>query len=165
MPRLMIRTLVMAAVALLAACAALPAAAQSNIYVMRHLNTPAGQADPDLLPEGQRAAEALAAWFRDERPVAIYVTDYKRTRETVAPLAARLGLTPIVYDPRDTAGLIARVRAERGPVLIVGHSNTVPDIVAALGGARPEPLGHEDFGDIWRVAPGGATVRARIEAR
>jgi len=161
----MIRTWLLTAFAALVAFAAAPAAAQQNVYVMRHLDTPPGQADPDLLPEGRRAAEALAGWFRDERPIAIYVTDYKRTRETVAPLAARLGLIPIVYDPRDTPGLIARVRAERGPVLIVGHSNTVPDIVAALGGARPDPIGHADFGDIWRVAPGGATSRMRIDAR
>jgi broad specificity phosphatase PhoE len=165
MPRLMIKTWFLTALSALIALAAVPAAAQSNVYVMRHLNTPAGQADPDLLPAGQRAAEALVAWFAGERPAAIYVTDYKRTRQTVAPLAARLGLIPIVYDPRDTPGLIARVRAEHGPVLIVGHSNTVPDIVAALGGARPAPLVHEDFGDIWRVAPGGATSRIRIGAR
>src|SRR3954464_13507538 len=90
MPRLMTKILFLTALASLIAFAAMPAAAQSNVYVMRHLNTPAGQPDPDLLPEGQRAAEALAAWFHDERPVAIYVTDYRRTRETVAPLAARL---------------------------------------------------------------------------
>lgn len=165
MPFLTIRSLFMAALGALIALAAVPAAAQGNVYVMRHLNTPAGQADPDLLPEGRQAAEALASWFRDERPLAIYVTDYKRTRETVAPLAARLGLTPIVYDPRDTPGLVARVRAEHGAVLVVGHSNTVPDIVAALGGERPAPLVHEDFGDIWRVAPSGATTRMRIGAQ
>jgi broad specificity phosphatase PhoE len=165
MPRLMIRTWFLVALAMLLAFAAVPEAAQDNVYVMRHLNTPAGQRDPDLLPEGRRAAEALVAWFQGGPPVAIYVTDYRRTRQTVAPLAARFGLTPIVYDPADTSGLIARVRAEHGAVLIVGHSNTVPDIVAALGGARPAALAHEDFGDIWRVAPGGATTRARIGAR
>ncbi len=161
----MLKILIRTAVAALIALAAMPAAAQSNVYVMRHLNTPAGQADPDLLPEGRRAAEALVAWFQGDRPAAIYVTDFKRTRQTAAPLAARLGLTPILYDPRDTPGLIARVRAEHGAVLIVGHSNTVPDIVAALGGARPAALVHEDFGDVWRVAPGGATARTRIAAR
>ena len=161
----MIKTMFLTALGTLIAFAAVPAAAQSNVYVMRHLNTPAGQRDPDLLPEGQRTAEALTAWFAGERPVAIYVTDYKRTRQTAAPLAARLGLTPIVYNPADTPALIARVRAEHGAVLVVGHSNTVPDIVAALGGERPAALAHEDFGDIWRVAPGGATTRARIEAR
>ena len=161
----MIKTMLLTALTTLIAFAAVPAAAQSNVYVMRHLNTPAGQADPDLLPEGQRAAQALTAWFRGERPVAIYVTDYKRSRQTAAPLAAWLGLNPIVYNPADTPGLIARVRAEHGAVLIVGHSNTVPDIVAALGGTRPAALVHEDFGDIWRVAPGGATTRTRIGAR
>ena len=159
------RPLLLTIFAAIMALAAAPAAAQQNVYVMRHLDTQAGQADPDLLPEGRRAAEALAGWFRDERPVAIYVTDYRRTRQTVAPLAARLGLTPIVYDPRDTLGLVARVRGEHGPVLIVGHSNTVPEIIAALGGERPAPLGHDDFGDVWRVAPGGATTRMRIETQ
>jgi broad specificity phosphatase PhoE len=165
MPRLMIKTWLLTALTTFFAFAAVPAAAQGNVYVMRHLNTPAGQADPDLLPEGQRTAEALVSWFQGEPPAAIFVTDYKRTRQTVAPLAARLGLTPIVYNPADTPGLIARVRAEHGAVLIVGHSNTVPDIVAALGGTRPAALVHEDFGDVWRVTPDGATTRTRIAAR
>jgi broad specificity phosphatase PhoE len=183
MPFLMIKTWFLTALATFAAFTAVPAAAQSNVYVMRHLNTPAGQPDPDLLPEGRRAAEALAGCFQDERPVAIYVTDYKRTRQTVAPLAARLGLIPIVYNPADTPGLIARVRAEHGAVLVVGqrsvqscsqgscqraavlvvgHSNTVPDIIEQLGGVRPAPLNHEDFGDLWRIDADGTTTRIRI---
>ena len=140
------------------------------VYVMRHLNTPAGQPDPDLLPEGRATAVALADLmetdqFEGRRPVAIYVTDFRRTRQTAAATAARLALNVTIYDPRDTAGLLARVRAEPGPVLIVGHSNTVPDIVAALGGERPASLAHEDFGDLWIVRPGGATTRQRIGAR
>jgi broad specificity phosphatase PhoE len=153
--------------------ALVPALAQAQpashpIYVMRHLNTPAGEPDPDLLPEGRAAAIALADLMETDpfqggrRPVAIYVSDYKRTRQTAAPLAARLALSLTVYDPRDTPGLLARVRAEAGPVLIVGHSNTVPDIVAALGGTRPAPLVHEDFGDLWVVQPGGATTKLRL---
>jgi broad specificity phosphatase PhoE len=149
--------------------ALMPPAAQAEtpiqplVYVMRHLNTPAGERDPDLLPAGQQNADALAAWFpAGAQPAAIYVSDFKRTRQTAAPLAARLGLTPVVYDPADTPALVARIRAGGGPVLIIGHSNTVPDIVAALGGTRPDPLTHEDFGDIWRVAPNGVTTRARI---
>jgi broad specificity phosphatase PhoE len=134
----------------------------ANIYVMRHLNTEPGTRDPDLTAEGARTAAALAGWFRDERPVAIFVTDFRRTRETVAPLATGLGLTPQVYDPGDVPGLVARARAAGGPVLIVGHSNTVGGIVAALGGTSPGELGHDEFGDIWRVAPDGATARARI---
>lgn len=147
----------------LAGCATAPEPAQQATYVMRHLNTPAGERDPDLTDEGQRAATALASWFRNARPAAIFVSHFKRSGQTAAPLAALLGLTPIVYDPADTPGLIARVRATRGPVLIVGHSNTVPDIIEQLGGTRPAALVHEDFGDIWRVAPDGATARLRIQ--
>jgi len=162
-------------IALLLALLPAPAPAQTQpqpaahpVYVMRHLNTPAGEPDPDLLPEGRAAAVALAdlmetdAFQGDRRPVAIYVSDYKRTRQTAAPTAARLALNVTIYDPRDTAGLLARVLAEPGPVLIVGHSNTVPDIVAALGGTRPAPLVHEDFGDLWVVEPGGATTKLRL---
>ena len=150
---------------------AVPPAVTHPVYVVRHLNTPEGQPDPDLLPEGRAAAIALADMLETDRfqgarrPVAIYVSDYKRTRQTAAPAAARFGLNLTIYDPRDTPGLIARVRREPGPVLIVGHSNTVPDIVAALGGPRPAPLTHPDFGDIWLVEAGGATMKLRIGAQ
>src|ERR1044072_8549627 len=154
--------LVIAIFALLA-CATASSPAPAPIYVMRHLDTPQGERDPDLLPAGQRAAQALAGRFGRERLRAIYVSDYRRTRQTAAPLAARLRLVPIVYDPRDTPGLVERVRAGPRPALIVGHSNTVPEIVEALGGTRPAPLVHADFGDIWRVGADRTTERLRID--
>jgi broad specificity phosphatase PhoE len=134
-----------------------------DFYVMRHLHTPEGAADPDLTPEGQRHAQLLADWFTGEPPAVIFVSDTKRARQTAAPLAAKLGLTPVVYDPRNTPGLIAEIVKSPNPALIVGHSNTVPDIVAALGGARPAPLTHGDFGDIWHVSgPRRTVTKGRI---
>lgn len=157
--------LALLAALLLPACATTNgmAASDSAIYVVRHLHTPEGERDPDLLPEGRRVAILLEERLAGERIAAIYISDFKRTRQTAGPLAERLGLEPILYDPRDTAGLVARVRAGPLPALIVGHSNTVPDIVAQLGGTRPADLGHPDFGDLWRVGPDGATIRTRIE--
>ena len=151
--------------ALASACATTPAdsGAAPAFYVMRHLHTPEGERDPDLTAEGRRQAGLLAGRFGEAPPRAIYVSDYRRTRQTAAPLAARLGLTPIVYDPADTPALVARVRAGPLPALVVGHSNTVPDIVAGLGGTRPGPLVHADFGDLWRIGPAGETERLRIE--
>lgn len=146
----------------LAACAR-QTPAPPDIYVMRHLDTPAGATDPDLTDEGQRNAARLAAWFKRDRPAIIYVSKPKRAQQTAAPLARRLGLTPITYDPADTSALIAAVSKETGTILIVGHSNTVPDIIERLGGQRPAPLVHEDFGDIWKIdGRTRATVRARI---
>jgi broad specificity phosphatase PhoE len=134
----------------------------NGYYVMRHLHTPAGERDPDLTAEGQSQALVLADWFGSHRPRVIYVSSFRRSQQTAAPTAAKLALTPIVYDPSDTAALVARVRAGPKPALIVGHSNTVPDIVEQLGGARPGPLVHEDFGDVWRVGSSGSTERLKI---
>ena len=137
--------------------------AQPNIYVMRHLHTPAGVTDPDLTDEGKKYAAAVSHSFQRDPPDVIYVSSTKRAQQTAAPLADRLKLTPKIYDPRDTPGLIASVSAETGTVLIVGHSNTVPDIVEKLGGQRPDDLSHEDFGDIWHIAgPEKITTQARI---
>ena len=137
----------------LAACAYIaPIQPPSTFYVMRHLHTPEGATDPDLTQEGQGMAQLLADRFPGEPPATIFVSTTKRAQQTAAPLAARLGITLILYDPRDTPALIAEALKEPPPVLIVGHSNTVPDIVAALGGERPAPLVHEDFGDLWTIS-------------
>jgi broad specificity phosphatase PhoE len=146
----------------LAACATPVAAPREPLfYVVRHLNTPEGQRDPDLTAEGSANAQALLRWFEGKPLSAIYISDYKRTRQTAGPIAAARGLMPKIYDPADTPKLVAAVRAETGPVLIVGHSNTVPDIVEQLGGTRPAPLAHPDFGDIWTVGAKGS-VKAKL---
>ena len=148
-----------------AACATTPVEPPApSVYVMRHLQKAEGQ-DPALSAEGTRNAERLASRFGDDRPTAIYVSSTRRAHETAAPLAARLGLEAQDYDPRDTPGLVARVKAEAGTVLVVGHSNTVPEIVAQLGGARPADLAETDFGDIFRVRRDGGVERLRLEAR
>ena len=160
----MMRSMIAGLLLMLTACVT-PQVARPhpNIYVMRHLHTPAGVADPDLTADGQRHALAVSEWFRRDPPDVIYVSIPKRAQQTAAPLAARLSLTPKIYDPKDTAGLVAAVKAERGTVLIVGHSNTVPDIVEQLGGTRPGPLVHEDFGDIWHIAgPDRITTRDKL---
>jgi broad specificity phosphatase PhoE len=135
----------------LAACAtAREPASGPTFYVMRHLQKDAGS-DPGLSAEGRANAERLAGWFGKVRPTAIFVSATRRARETAAPLAARLGIVPQEYQPLDVAGLVARAKAENGPVLIVGHSNTVPEIVAALGGEKPAPIAEEIFGQIWQI--------------
>lgn len=153
---------------LLAAC--FPVAPQVPVgpsyYVMRHLNTPQGVQDPSLTAEGRQQAELLPEWFAGDPPAAIYVSNTRRAQETAVPLARSLGVTPKIYDPANTPALIQQVVAERGAVLIVGHSNTVPDIVQQLGGTRPGPIAHDQYGDIWHVAGvNGSTLRLSINGR
>lgn len=158
------RALLITCMLTLVGCAASSRAPSSrpNIYVMRHLNTPKGATNPDLTLEGRAAAEALAKWLAADPPRAVFVSDTKRARQTAAPVAARFGLTPTVYDASDTTRLVASVLALQGTVLVVGHSNTVPDIIAALGSERPAALSHEDFGDIWRIQ-GAARTTTRFK--
>jgi phosphohistidine phosphatase SixA len=145
------------------ACATAAAPPVPNIYVMRHLNTPEGVANAQLTDEGRKAAEALAGWLERDPPAVVLVSDTDRARATAAPAIARLKPAVLTYDPRDTPALVAQVLAAKGTVLVIGHSNTVPDIIAGLGGTRPEPLAHKDFGDIWRVSgPERTTVRAKL---
>ncbi len=133
-------------------------------YVIRHLQK-AGGPDPALSAEGHANAQKLIAFFAADPPAAIYVSTTRRALETAGPLAAKLQVTVREYDPSDTPGLIARVKAEGGTVLIVGHSNTVPEIVARLGGARPADMAETEYGDIFRVRRDGSVERLRLEAR
>ena len=157
-----VRLAALALLLLLGACAFYaPLQPAPDYYVMRHLNTAPGTPDPDLTEEGRRNAELLANWFAAPPPATIFVSTAKRAQQTAAPLAARLGITPRVYDPADTDGLLTEMMKEPWPILIVGHSNTVPEIVARLGGTRPPPLGHDDFGDIWHISGPRRTVTKR----
>lgn len=147
---------------LVSACATAPAPGADTFYVVRHFEKVEGT-DPGLSAEGRANAGRLAGMLAGDPPDAIYVSTTRRARESAAPLAARLGLTPIEYDPRDTPGLVARLRSEEGTVLVVGHSNTVPDIVAGLGGTRPADLTEADYGDVWIVTRGtGATATKNL---
>lgn len=135
-----------------------------QVFVMRHLQAESGE-DPGLTEAGRRDAQLLASWFENsDRPIAIFVTQYRRSQETAAALAARLRIQPTVYDPSNNDALVEAVKAKGGNVLVVGHSNTVPDIVERLGGARPAPIQHHEHGDIWRVSARGDEVeKIRLE--
>jgi broad specificity phosphatase PhoE len=148
----------------LAGCAsAQQSSTSANVYVMRHLHTPAGVSDPDLTSEGQLVAKQLVKWLKHDRPAVIYVSNTKRAQQTAAPLAGNLKIVLTIYNPANTAALVAAVSRETRTVLVVGHSNTVPDIIERLGGQRPAPLVHEDFGDIWRLdGRSRATERFKI---
>ncbi len=153
-----------AAAATLAACASTASAPpEPRYFVMRHLQKAADSPDPGLTPQGQACAAQLARFLGEQGIAAIYASTTRRAQETAAPLAAARGLAPQSYAPADTAGVAARARAEAGSVLIVGHSNTVPDIVERLGGTRPGPIDESRYGDVWRVSKsGGATLAMTV---
>ncbi len=112
----------------------------SMVVLVRHAEkASATDPDPSLSDAGRARAEALAAALTHSPPSVIVVSARKRTAETAAPIATKLGLTSqaISLDGPPTAhvaAVAAAVRRARGVVLVVGHSNTVPAIIKALGG-------------------------------
>jgi len=132
-----------------AALAAAEPAARTLVYVVRHAEKAAEpRRDPGLTPAGAKRASALAAVLAEARLTGIVTTQFKRTRATAAPAARASGIEPLVigYRPGDFAAQGAAVAAairERfrgGAVLVVGHSDTVPFIIASLGGPEVERL-------------------------
>lgn len=105
-----------------------------TIYIVRHAEKQGGF-DPALSEEGVRRVERLSGMLGDAGLDAVYSTDFKRTRSTAGPIAAVSGLEGQIYDAHDSSGLAARLKAAENmdAILVVGHSNTLPDLLKALG--------------------------------
>ena len=131
----------------------------TTVIVIRHAEKDlAGGADPTLTAQGEARAALLARMFGSAGVHggidAIYVSPTVRSRATAAPLAAALNLTPVVAPADDAKDLARRALREHagGRVLIVGHSDTVPAIVAELSGDRDIPkIPDADYGTMYIV--------------
>lgn len=160
--------------AALVAVGLVPSVAEAQmVIVVRHAEradagAAAGNAmtaapDPELSAAGKARAQALAAMLKDAGVTAIYTTEFRRTKDTAVPLAEALKITSEVVSARDQAALIAKIKAHAsGAVLVVGHSNTVPAIIKALGGADVT-VGESEYDSLFFVAPGGVTTRIRFK--
>ena len=122
-------------------------------------------ADPELSDAGKARANALAALLKDAKITAILTTKYKRTRDTAQPLAMAAGVTAVAIDPNDAAGLLDKVKAAAGNVLIVGHSNTVPDALKALGITEPVTIDEDQFDNLFVVIRGARPTLIRLHYR
>ena len=131
------------------------------VVIVRHAdrgNEPA--ADPALTPEGARRASALASALASANIASIITTQYRRTRDTAGPLAKALGIEPLVVPARrdDLSAHVREVadavRRRSGNVLIVGHSDTVSAILAALNGPTLPKLCESSFDHIYVLAYG-----------
>lgn len=135
----------------------------TSVIVLRHAEKQLGKIpDPPLTAEGERRALRLAEMFSAPngslgRVTAVYASDTRRAMQTATPLVQRLGLAVRNYDSSDVDALVRSIRADcdGGVVVVVGHSNTVPQIVAALSrgrfAAQSLTLADADFGSIYVV--------------
>jgi broad specificity phosphatase PhoE len=139
--------------------AAVPVAAQPTVFLVRHAEradaapgaAPTMSADPDLSEAGRARAESLAAMLKDAKITAIFTTEFKRTQQTAAPLAKAIGVTVTTVTSKNAADLVMQVQASKGNVLVVGHSNTVPDVITALGVSTPVTIADDEFDNLFLV--------------
>lgn len=109
--------------------------------------------DPDLSPAGEARAKEIARMFANAGVNAIYATQYKRTQQTVKPLSDAVGVPVTQVGSRNMTELLAQIRGpHRGQVVfIAGHNNTVPEIVAALGGPTYPTIPETEYDNLFVV--------------
>jgi len=137
-----------------------------TIFLVRHAEKASNAKDAVLSGVGNQRAECLSATLRDSDISSIIVSEFKRTQQTAAPLANLTKIEPTVVPAGDFVQIAAKAQAAagHGNVLIVAHSNTIPEILAALG-APKAPVADDEFDRVFLVVGSGSqatTVRFRF---
>ncbi len=129
--------------------------ATTTLLVVRHGDR-AGAMDA-LNPPGTVRAHALVHVGEHASVKAVYHSDTARTRDTAAPIATALNLVPTERPANDVSALLDEIfDAHRGEtVLVVGHSNTVPEIIAAAGGPRVPAISDDEFDKLFVLSACG----------
>ena len=139
------------------------ASAAPVVLIVRHAEKAStGGKDPDLSVEGQKRADTLAHMLKDSQITSVFVTEFKRTRETAAPTASAAHITPTVVPANDIGALAEKLRGLNGNALVVGHGNTIPDLLKALGIAAPVSIPEDDYTEIFAVLLGDAPQLLRL---
>jgi len=135
--------------------------ATTTMIFVRHAERAGPSADdPGLTPTGQRRAAELARQLVDADVVAgvdaIYSTPFRRTKETAQPVADALDLPINIYNPSDDDEALVdkMVKDHKGKIiLVVGHSNTLPTMIAALGASKKvPPIAEMEYDNIYIIS-------------
>jgi 2,3-bisphosphoglycerate-dependent phosphoglycerate mutase len=121
-----------------------------TVVLVRHAEketTDPNDNDPPLRGVGVARAKELSWLLQDAGIDQIFISERRRTQETAAPLAERLELKPEAIKRADTSTLPARIRNEfcGQEILIVGHSDTVPELIKALGIEKAPEIADDQY--------------------
>ena len=136
----------------------------TTFILVRHAETTGSGSNPNLSADGQTRADRLSQILEKVNLNAVYSTNFNRTRQTAQPAATSKGLTITTYDPFAPGVLVDQVLASfpGGTVLVVGHSNTIPDILNEMVGSNLYPdIGENEYDNFFVVhvsLDGTATV-------
>ncbi len=126
----------------------------TQLIIMRHAEKEqVDSVDPSLSAAGKQRAERLAVLLKDVNIDELYVTPFRRTAQTLAPLAEAKQLKAELYHPGQLQDLARKLLAKKGKTIVIaGHANTSPELVnMLLGENRYAPLSENEFGKIWML--------------
>lgn len=146
----------------------------TTVFLVRHAEkADAPREDPPLLETGTARAQSLARILGKSGIKAIYTSQYLRTRATAEPLAKQLGIASVAIslkmspsNPRQVSSesiqeIVDKILQTPGEnALVIGHGNSVPDVIKALGGDVVPTMDEKEFDDLFVV-----TVYAKGKAR
>jgi phosphohistidine phosphatase SixA len=137
---------------------------ETLIFLVRHAEraddgAPEPEEDPHLSQEGQARAEALREMLKSAGLTHIHSSNYIRTRETAAPAARAAGLDVSLYDVGALEDFAEELRSTPGRHLVVGHSNSTPRLVAALGGDPHGTIDSMEYDRLYLLAAGPQGVQ------
>ena len=129
------------------------------IFLVRHAERASQEKDSVLSPEGKKRAQCLSDVLRDAGVNAIFVTQFVRTQQTAEPLAKKIGVHPVIVNSADTDALVQKVHSTAAEVmLIVGHSDTLPGIIAKLGGGTVAPVATDEYDRMYVLHSNGSNT-------
>src|SRR5262245_51582680 len=133
------------------------------VFIVRHAEkASATDKDPDLSPEGKKRADALAHILKDSEITSVFVTEFKRTQETAAPTARAAHVSVTVVPASDIGTLVEKLRSLNCNALVVGHGNTIPELLNALGIAALVSIPEDDYSEIFAVLIGDEPELLRL---
>jgi broad specificity phosphatase PhoE len=123
----------------------------TKLILVRHAEKNDSSNDPELSEKGKLRAQKLSDLFADMKIDKLYSTPYNRTKQTLAIVATEKGLAIEKYNPSDVSFSTILLENNLGKTaLIVGHSNTIPNLVNFLiGENKYKQLEENEFGKIW----------------
>jgi phosphohistidine phosphatase SixA len=133
----------------------------TTYYLVRHAEKAVeGIEDPDLSDKGQARAQRIAAMLKDKNVTRLYATPYKRTRQTLQPLAENLDLKILAYDYRDEKSITRMIEDCKGKTsVIAGHSNTIPQLANRLINKKVyTDMDDKDYTRMWEIILSGDKV-------
>ncbi|GAC17992.1 histidine phosphatase family protein [Paraglaciecola arctica] len=128
-------------------------AEQQTWYFVRHFEKQQGD-NPSLTESGKARAAALARFFSDKSLNHLYSTDYHRTLETATPVSILKNVSVEFYNPRKLAEFSSKVKT-LDHVLVVGHSNTTPELLGLMGG-KVIHMEESDYGVLYMLRKQGS---------